>query len=64
MNGQLVNCVRYSSCNFIPILQKLYRYLDDALKICTWFGHNVLTPQFELSRFSGISAFSKKSGGT
>ena len=43
-----------------PNLQKLYRRLDDAFKICTWFGYN---PQinFELSRVSGIYDFYNES---
>ena len=52
--------MRNSSYNLIPILLKLCRHCDHALKICMWLGY---TPQinfchfllqFELNRFSGI----------
>ena len=50
--------MRNSSYSFIPILFKLYRCCDHALKICMWFGYN---PQFNfchffrnLKHFSGI----------
>ena len=49
-----------SSYSFIPILLKLYRCCDHALKICMWFGYNPqinfchFFPQFELSHFSSI----------
>ena len=52
--------MRNSSYSFIPILLKLYRCLDLALKMCMWFGYLILRLifdtflQFELSRFSGI----------
>ena len=32
--------MRNSSYTFIPILLKLYRCCDHALKICMWFGYN------------------------
>ena len=57
----VITCVRNSSNSFIPILLKLYRCLDHALKMCMWFGYNpkinfdiTLFSQSELSRFSGI----------
>ena len=33
---------------FIPILLKLYRRLDHALKMCIWFGYN---PQINFDTF-------------
>ena len=51
--------MRDSSYSFIPILLKLCRHCDHALKICMWLGY---TPQidfchfffqFELSHFFG-----------
>ena len=36
---EYVPCVRNSSYSFIPILLKLHRCLDHALKICMWFGY-------------------------
>ena len=52
VNEQWVPCVRNSSYSLIPILLKLYRCCDHALKICILFGYN---PQiiFELSHFFG-----------
>ena len=38
-----VPCVCDSSSSFILILFKHYRCLDDALKICMWFGYNPQT---------------------
>ena len=38
VNGQWVPCLRNSSYSFIPILLKLYRCCDHALKIYMWFG--------------------------
>ena len=52
--------MRNTSYSLIPILLKLYRHHDHALKICIWFGYNPLLnfcyffSQFELSHFSGI----------
>ena len=51
--------MRNSSYNLIPILLKLCRHCDHALKICMWLGY---TPQinfchflqFELSHFLDI----------
>ena len=40
VNGQWVPCVHNSSNSFIPILLKLYRCIDHALKMCMWFGYN------------------------
>ena len=40
VNGHWVFCVRNFSYSFIPILLKLYRCLDHALKICMLFGYN------------------------
>ena len=40
--------MRNSSYSFIPILLKLYRCHDRALKICMWFGYN---PQINFSHF-------------
>ena len=40
MTGQWAPCVLNSSYRLIPILLKLKRRLDDALKICMWFGYN------------------------
>ena len=40
VHGQRVPCARNSSYSFIPILLKLYRCLDHALKMCMWFGYN------------------------
>ena len=40
VNGQWVLCVRNSSYSLIPILLKLYRCCDHALKICILFGYN------------------------
>ena len=37
-----------SSYSFIPILLKLYRCCDHALKICMWFGYN---PQINFCHF-------------
>ena len=60
VNRQWVPCVCNASYSFIPILLKLYICLDHALKMCMWFGYNILRLifetfwQFELSRFSGI----------
>ena len=60
VNGQWVACVRNSSYSFIPILLKLYRCLNQALKICMWFGYDTqinfyyFCSQFELSHFSVI----------
>ena len=60
VNGRWVPCASNSSYSYIPILLKLYRCLDHALKIRMWFGYN---PNFNfshffrnlnLSRFSGI----------
>ena len=59
-NGHRVPCVRNSSYSFIPILLKLYRCLNQALKICMWFGYDnqinfyYFCSQFELSHFSVI----------
>ena len=51
--------MRNSSYSFIPILLKLYRYLDHPLKICMWFDVIVSLilitfSQLELSRVSGV----------
>ena len=57
VNGQWVPCVRNSFYSFIPILLKLYRCCDHAMKICMWFGYNLflsLLSKIELSHFSGI----------
>ena len=60
VNGQWVPCVRNSSYSFIPILLKLYRCLNQALKICMWFGYDTqinfyyFCSQFELSHISVI----------
>ena len=48
--------MRNSSYSLIPILLKLYRHCDHALKICMWLGYtpqiNFITfLQFELSHF-------------
>ena len=51
VNGQWVPCVRNSSYSFIPILLKLYRCCDHALKICMWFGYN---PQINFCHFFRI----------
>ena len=57
VNGQWVPCVRNSSYSFIPIVLKLYRCLNQALKICMWFGYDTqinfyyFCSQFELSHF-------------
>ena len=60
-NGQRVPCVRNSSYSLIPILLKLYRHCDHALKICISLGY---TPhinfchfflQFELFNFQTLS---------
>ena len=40
--------MRNSSFSFIPILLKLYRCCDHALKICMWFGYN---PQINFCHF-------------
>ena len=40
--------MRNSSYSFIPILLKLYRCCDHALKICMWFGYN---PQINFCHF-------------
>ena len=48
VKGQCVPCVRNSSYSFIPILLKLYRCCDHALKICIWFGYN---PQINFCHF-------------
>ena len=58
VNGQWVPCVRNSSYSLIPILLKLYRCYDHALKICMLFGYNpqisfVIFSHFELSHFIG-----------
>ena len=50
-----------SSYNLIPILLKLCRHCDHALKICMWLGYTPqinfchLFLQFELSHFLDIS---------
>ena len=59
VNGQWIPCMRNSSYSFIPILLKLYRCVDHALKISMWFGYNpqlifITFSQIELSHFSGI----------
>ena len=41
VNGQWVPCVRNSSYSLIPILLKLNRCCDHALKICILFGYNL-----------------------
>ena len=48
VNRWWVPCVRNSSYSFIPILLKLYRCCDHALKICMWFGYN---PQINFCHF-------------
>ena len=48
VNGQWVPCVRNSSYSLIPILLKLYRCCDHALKICILFGYN---PQINFCHF-------------
>ena len=60
VNGQWVPCVRNSSYSFIPVFQKPYICLEDALKICRCFGYNLqiicytFFSQFDHdSRFSG-----------
>ena len=40
VNGQRIHRVR-NSYSFTPILLKLIRCLDHALKICMWFGYNL-----------------------
>ena len=40
--------MRNSSYNFIPILLKLCRHCDHALKICMWLGY---TPQINFFFF-------------
>ena len=40
VNGQWVPSVRNSSYSLKPILLKLYRCCDHALKICILFGYN------------------------
>ena len=40
--------MRNSSYNLMPILLKLYRHCDHALKICMWFGYN---PQINFCHF-------------
>ena len=40
--------MRNSSYNFIPILLKLCRHCDHALKICMWLGY---TPQINFCHF-------------
>ena len=53
----MVPCVRNFSNNLIPILLKLCRHCDHALKICMWLGYTPqiifvsLFLQFELSHF-------------
>ena len=60
VNGQWVPCVRNSSYSFIPILLKLYRCLNQALKVCMWFRYDTqinfycFCSQFELSHLSVI----------
>ena len=60
VNGQWVPCVRNFSYSFIPILLKLYICLNQALKICMWFGYDTqinfyyFCSQSELSHFSVI----------
>ena len=51
--------MRNSSYNLIPILLKLCRHCDHALKICMWLGYTpqinfVTFLQFELSHFLDI----------
>ena len=41
-------CVRNSSYNLIPILLKLCRHCDHALKICMWLRY---TPQINFVTF-------------
>ena len=43
-----VLCERNSSCNFIPILLKLYRCFCQGLKMCMTFGYN---PQINFCHF-------------
>ena len=49
-----------NSYSLIPILLKLYRHCDDALKICMWLGYTrkilflSLFLQFEFSHVSDI----------
>ena len=40
--------MRNSSYNLIPILLKLCRHCDHALKICMWLGY---TPQIDFCHF-------------
>ena len=40
--------MRNSSYNLIPILLKLCRHCDPALKICMWYGY---TPQINFCHF-------------
>ena len=40
VNGLREPCGHNSSYSLIPILLKLYRCCDHALKICMWFGYN------------------------
>ena len=51
VNGQWVPCVRNSSYSFIPINLKFYICLDNALKICMWYGYS---PQFNFYYFFAI----------
>ena len=51
VNRQWVPCVRNSSYNLIPILLKLCRHCDHALKICMWLGY---TTQINFCHFFTI----------
>ena len=54
-NGYRIPCMRNSSYNLIPILLKLYRYCDHALKVCMLFDlFFLLFLQFEFSHFLDI----------
>ena len=57
VNGQWIPCACNSSYSYIPILLKLYRCLDHALKICMWFGYN---PHFNFYHFFKISGIYTK----
>ena len=48
VNGQRIPCVHNSSYSVIPILLKLNRCCDHALKIYMWFGYN---PQINVCHF-------------
>ena len=49
--------MRNSSCNLIPILLKLYRRCDHAVKICMWWGYTSKVNFCHFLQFDHIKSF-------